>query len=601
MIALQRITARRRHMASSVLFGLSLLWTCSPVKVCTVFAIKVLEALLGPLLVWLSAKIIDRLAEQPFVLASWDALAWMVLLYIGLTLVVDALQPVSEMHKRLLTAKLQAHIDELLISKAMSIPDIAPFEKAGFHTKTRVIQYNEYFVTMWLTIISQTIGGLVVIAAGSIMIGTIAPWAPIVLLALVVPKLYWEAKLNNATFEGREEVQELRRRAEYYAGTPLRPETAGELKVFGLVPFFKERYLNTSRELLLTLSADQRKLALHQLLWSVLQSLAAGLIIIYLVGHALSGHFTAGDIFLFIGATIQLNEGMNELFAAFAIGPREARHLEKIRSFLYSENEMESGPCPPAVSVKEGFRLEGVRFRYDETKIVLDIPELIIPAGKVTVLVGENGSGKSTLVKLLLRFFDPNEGVVFYNGIPLCEYDIAAYRTQATAVFQDFVRYEMNLRDNIGLGNLAAVNEQRIIERAAKLGGVDEFIHKLGQKYDTQLGRLFGGRSLSGGEWQRIALSRAFMRKDIAGLLIMDEPSSALDVFMEEDVFQRMRDLMKNKTVVIVSHRLSTARHADYVVYMEQGRIMETGTHNQLLVNGVGYAELYNMQAQKYR
>ncbi|WP_167665998.1 ATP-binding cassette domain-containing protein [Paenibacillus pabuli] len=179
--------------------------------------------------------------------------------------------------------------------------------------------------------------------------------------------------------------------------------------------------------------------------------------------------------------------------------------------------------------------------------------------------------------------------------------NIAAYRTQATAVFQDFVRYEMNLGDNIGLGNLAAVNERRMIERAAKLGGVARFLHQLGQKYDTQLGRLFAGRSLSGGEWQRIALSRAFMREDVAALLILDEPSSALDVFMEEDVFQRMRDLMKNKTVVIVSHRLSTARHADYVVYMEQGRIMETGTHDQLLVNGAGYAELYNMQAQKYR
>lgn len=601
MIVLQRIVMRQQQMTSSILFGLSLLWTCSPYKVCTVFAIKVFEALLGPLLVWLSAKIIDRLTDHPFVLSSWDALTWMVLLYIGLTLALDALQPVSEMHKRLLTAKLQAHIDELLINKAISIPDISSFEKASFHTKTRVIQYNEYFVIMWITIISQTLGGLVVIIAGCLMIGTIAPWAPLFLLALVVPKLYWEARLNNATFEGREEVQELRRRAEYYASTPLMPETAGELKVFGLVPFFKERYLATSNELLRTLSADQRKLVLHQLLWSVLQSLAAGLIIIYLAGQAVSGSITPGDIFLFIGAVIQLNEGMNELFAAFAIGPREAKHLHNIRSFLNSENEMKSGSRPLPRTVKEGFRLEGVRFRYDETKVVLDIPELTIPAGKVTVLVGENGSGKSTLVKLLLRFFDPNEGAVFYNGISLKEYDIPSLRIQATAVFQDFVRYEMNLRDNIGLGHLASINEQAMIDRAAALGGVEPFLHKLDQQYETQLGRLFGGRNLSGGEWQRIALSRAFMREDHAGLLIMDEPSSALDVFMEEDVFQRMRGLMENKTVIIVSHRLSTARHADYVVYMENGKVTETGTHNQLIANGAGYAELYNMQAQKYR
>nr|MDH3083269.1 hypothetical protein [Bacillus subtilis] len=175
------------------------------------------------------------------------------------------------------------------------------------------------------------------------MIGTFAPWIPLLFLILAFPKLYWEAKLNNATFEGREEVQELRRRAEYYAGVPLIPETAGEIKMFNLVPFFKASYQNTALKLLNTISNDHRKLALYHLFWSVLQSLAAGLVLIYIVLQAPRGTFSVGDLLLFIGATVQFNEGVNELFAAFAIGARETRHLGNIYTFLNSKNTMETG------------------------------------------------------------------------------------------------------------------------------------------------------------------------------------------------------------------------------------------------------------------
>nr|WGD69747.1 hypothetical protein P5630_06230 [Bacillus subtilis] len=196
------------------------------------------------------------------------------------------------MQKRLLTAKLEAYVDELLIEKAISIPDTVAFEDSSFHAKTQIIRYNEYFVSMWLTIVSQTCGGIVMIGASGLMIGTFAPWIPLLFLILAFPKLYWEAKLNNATFEGREEVQEPRRRAEYYAGVPLIPETAGEIKMFNLVPFFKASYQNTALKLLNTISNDHRKLALYHLFGSVLQSLATGLVLIYIVLQA-----AAGDIF----------------------------------------------------------------------------------------------------------------------------------------------------------------------------------------------------------------------------------------------------------------------------------------------------------------
>ena len=586
--------------ASIIFYGLTLFWRCDPFKSAVLFLITLLGAMLGPLLVWLSAEVIDEIARAPFELSSWNTLVWASFAYIAFTLIVDALQPVAEMQKRLLTAKLEAYLDEMLMKKAISIPDIAAFEDASFHTNTQIIRYNEYFVTMWVSIVSQTFGGMVMIAASSLLIGMSAPWVPLLFLILAVPKLYWEAKLNNATFEGRKEVQELRRRAEYYAGVPLMSETAGEVKIYNLVPFFKSFYKNTSMELLHTLSNDQKKLALYQLFWSVLQSLAAGAVLIYIVHQAFHGGLSIGDVMLFIGAAVQFNEGINEMFAAFAIGARETRHLGNVHSFLNSNNSMENGETAPAAQKQKGFTCDQVEFSYDGTKTVLDIRKLDIPLNKTTVLVGENGSGKSTLVKLLLRYFDPNQGTISYNGLPLYKYDIEDYRSNAAAVFQDFLRYEMTLKYNIGLGDISSCSNLAKIKSASAFGGVDQFLHKLEDDYETELGRLFGGRNLSGGEWQRVAISRAFMRDESADILIFDEPSSALDVFIEEEIFDKLQKLTQGKTVIIVSHRLSTARFADHIVFLEKGRVAEAGTHQQLMKNQAQYAELYRLQAEKY-
>lgn len=353
-------------------------------------------------------------------------------------------------------------------------------------------------------------------------------------------------------------------------------------------------------KLLNTISNDHRKLALYHLFGSVLQSLAAGLVLIYIVLQALRGTFSVGDLLLFIGATVQFNEGVNELFAAFAIGARETRHLGNIYTFLNSKNTMETGDAALADHKTEGYALDSVSFTYDGSKTVLDIEKLDIPLNKTTVLVGENGSGKTTLIKLLLRYFDPNQGAIYYNGSPLKEYDIEDFRSNATAVFQDFLRYEMSLKLNIGLGEVSSRNDLTKIEKAALFGGVNLFLNKLENGYNTELGRLFGGRNLSGGEWQRVAISRAFMRDESADLFIFDEPSSALDVFIEEEIFDKLSRMTEGKTVIIVSHRLSTARFADHIIFLENGRVVETGTHDELISNQGQYAELYHLQAKKY-
>ncbi|SYX82420.1 ABC transporter [Paenibacillus alvei] len=565
-----------------------------------VLAVKLIESILGPLLVWLSAIIIDGLLQDYRVFAEHGHLFWIVLLFVLLTVLVDVLDPIVKMNKKLLTAQIQKHIDELLMEKANSFEDIAPFDDQNFYTKIKTIRHNDYVIELWLEMTSNTFGGFVQIIGGTILIWTVVPLAPVLFVLLALPRVFVEAKLNNVTFEGRAEVQELRRRANYYMSIPLNHELANEVKMYGLTPFFKEKYQSATRQLIRMLSGDQKKWTFHNMGWGAVEAIASGFVLIFIVKQAASGQVAVGELLLFIGALYQLREGINELFAVFAIGARELVNIRNMAQFLEIPSGGAVGTLPISNPVKEGFVLEQVTFGYKREHGVLNIDYLALPQGKVTVLVGENGAGKSTLVKLLLRLLRPESGTITYNGLPLDSYHIDAFRSNATAVFQDFVRYEATLKMNISIGHLGCSGDGDAIANAAVLGGADGIASKLPDRYDTELGRFFGGIPLSGGQWQRVAMSRAYMRDRSAQVLIFDEPTSALDPFMEHDVVNRLKQLGKKKTVIIVSHRLSTARQADYIVLLSKGKVLETGNHDTLMKRGGAYAELYHMQASKY-
>ncbi|MDF2084801.1 ABC transporter ATP-binding protein [Bacillus pseudomycoides] len=582
-------------------WGLKLIYQANPQRTTFVLIIKLLESLLGPILVWLSAKIIDGLLKNHQAFFEFGPIFWMVVIFVGLTIFIDLLAPIVEMNKKLLTAQIQKYIDELLINKANTFEDIAPFDDQNFYTKVKVVRYNEYFVTLWLEMTANTFGGIVQIIAGSILIWTVIPFVPFIFIILAFPKIFVEAKLNNVTFEGREEVQELRRRAEYYVSIPLNHELVNEVKMYNLTAFFKEKYKNVTNQLIKTLSHDQKKLTLHNIGWGFLEAIVSGLVLIIIVKKAVSGTIAIGDLLLFIGALFQIREGVNELFSVFAIGAREMVNVRNIATFISYETPKIAGTLSFPSNIQKGFRLENIRFSYQKGEDVLNIDRLVIPEGKVTVLVGENGSGKSTLVKLLLKLYEPISGTIYFNEQPLNAYDTNVIRMNSTAVFQDFVRYEMNLKSNIAVGDINHLDDMSLIQNSAHLGGADKLASQLPEDYETELGRFFGGINLSGGQWQRIAMARAFMKDESAKILIFDEPTSALDPFMEYEIFTRLKQLGNNKTVIIISHQLSTAKLADHVVLLQQGEVIEYGNHHALMEHGGVYAELYNMQAAKYR
>jgi ATP-binding cassette subfamily B protein len=329
---------------------------------------------------------------------------------------------------------------------------------------------------------------------------------------------------------------------------------------------------------------------------------------LYTVLLASIGHLQVGDIALYLGAVGQAQEAVLGFGWWFAYLSREQSQMRGLFDFLDGAQpaialpkEEQGAPAP--ARLEEGVELKEVHFHYpgaNQDAPVLQGVNARLPTGKTTALVGVNGAGKSTLVKLLTRMYDPTSGLILLDGRPLAHYDLPSLRSRMAVVYQDFARFALPLHENIAVGDLQKEPDMQRIGQAAHWSGADEIAAKLPQGYATELTRRFeGGVELSGGEWQKVALARSFLRD--ATLVILDEPASALDADSEYQLFQHFRKLVAGKTALLISHRLSTVRMADQILVLDNGRIVEAGSHADLMARGGHYASLYGMQADRYR
>jgi ATP-binding cassette subfamily B protein len=500
----------------------------------------------------------------------------------------------SELHSNTVSVELMAHAARL---------DLMHFESAEYQDRLERARRQAAGRNALLSQMFGQAQDMITVATLGAGLFIYAPWLILLLPLSFVPAIWGETRFNTfAYYISRWRTPE-RRELEYIRYIGASAETAKELKLFGLGNFLIARF----KQLAHTIYLENRTLSTQRAVWGALFSAISTLTYYgaygFIVWRTISGDFSIGDLAFLSGSFLRLNGLFQKILLGFTAIAGQSMYLDDLFSFFEIEPTILSPdtPKPFPQPIREGISFEDVGFRYPDTNDwAIRHLSFTLKAGETLALVGENGAGKTTIVKLLTRLYDPDEGRITIDGIDLKQFSVADIHAHIGVIFQDFIRYSLSARENIGVGRIEDQGDLERIEDAAERSLADAVIAKLPEGYDQQLGRLFKkGRDLSGGEWQKVAIARAYMRD--ADLIILDEPTAALDARAEAEVFSRFKSLSAGKTAVIISHRFSTVRMADRILVLENGAILESGSHEELLALRGRYAELFELQAAGYR
>jgi len=481
--------------------------------------------------------------------------------------------------------------------------DLYQFENPVFYDKLERARRQTAGRTVLL---SQTLAQIQdVITLLSLGIGLVVfnPWLILILIVAVIPSFLGETHFNERTYSLTRSWTPERRELDYLRYLGSSAETAKEVKVFGLENYLANRFKSLSDEYFLA----NRKIAISRAGWgyllSALGTLAYYFAYVFVLMQTLSGIITIGTMTFLSGSFQRMHGMLQSIMSRFSGIAENALYLQDLFDFFEIQPTIlanENGKTIP-VPILEGITFENVGFKYPDTELwALRNLSFSIKPGEKLALVGENGAGKTTLVKLLACLYKPSEGRILIDGIDLLDYQLSNLRANIGIIFQDYIRYEMTVSDNIAVGDINHFEDEIAIENAANMSMAHEVVAQLPNKFQQVLGKRFkDGTELSGGQWQKIALARAYMRN--AQLIVLDEPTSALDARAEHEVFKRFTGLIEGKMAVLISHRFSTVRMADRILFLEKGRLIEYGSHAELLNFDGKYAELFQLQAQGYQ
>jgi ATP-binding cassette subfamily B protein len=517
---------------------------------------------------------------------------------------------------------------ESILAKANSFIDLATFESAEFESKMdKAQQESNYRPMQMMRELTRLIRDSINLSANFFTFLFLEPVLCLLLIAFALPGLILETRHSQEVWAQSRWDNPNIRRLGFYKWTLTNKRTVGEVRIFSLGSFFLQRYRETYKAYLdghYKLRSAQWKKGLFL---GFIRILSESVTYCVLVLRTAFGAMTVGSFYLLSGMLSQITSGISNLIYSASSIYEHCLFMSNVFEFLDREPAMKA-PDPTWAfkapkPIKTGIEFRNVSFQYPgEERFVFEDLSFKLSTDKTVALVGENGAGKTTLVKLLARLYDPCAGEILIDGINLKEIDIESWREQLSVIFQEFAAYQLTAGENIGIGQVNFIDDENKIRSAAERGGADKFIEKLPKKFDTLLGKWFGieedASDLSGGEWQKIALSRVFMRvpgdelssadeaikKHInersAQLLILDEPTAALDAKAEHDMYMRFHELTEGKMTVLISHRFSTVKIADRILLLENGKICEDGTHDELMALNGSYANMYKLQAEKY-
>lgn len=583
--------------------AISLVWNTSRTLTILLATLTLVAGLLPTAIAYIGKLIVDAV-----VLAAQvgDGDISRPLLYVGLEAIAIAFLAGSQrgisICQSLLRVLLGQKVNVLILEKALTL-DLAQFEDSEFYDK--LTNARREASVRPLSLVSRTFSlvqnALSLITYGVLLVN-FSVWAVIVLILAALPAFIAETKFAGQAFRLFSWRAPETRQQHYIENLLAREDFATEIKLYQLGETLLERYRNLFDQLY----GEDRDLTLRRGFWGYILSLVSTaafyLAYAWIVVETVVGRISLGDMTMYLTVFRQGQSTFSNALTSIGGMYEDNLYLSNLYDFLEEEVPKTWGHATRGINPQDGIRFENVSFTYPgSSQPALKNISLHVKTGEKLAIVGENGSGKTTLIKLLTRLYTPESGRIFLDGLDLQEWDVDVLRQRIGVIFQNFVRYQFTVGENIGVGDVQYLEDKHRWQIAAEKGMAQPFIEKLPQSFKTQLGRWFkNGQELSGGQWQKIALSRAFMRTQ-ADILVLDEPTSAMDAQAEFDIFNHFRTLTQNQMVFLISHRFSTVRMADKIVVIEDGKVTEQGTHEELLQTDGRYAKLFYLQAAGYK
>jgi ATP-binding cassette subfamily B protein len=502
----------------------------------------------------------------------------------------------------LLRAQLGQRVNEMILEKALTL-ELRHFEDSEFYDK--LTRARREASTRPLSLVMRSFGlvqNFIALVSYAILLWQFSPWAVLVLVLAGLPSFIAEAKFSGDAFRLFRWRSPETRMQMYLETVLAREDHAKEVKLFGLGPLLLERYRAIFRKLF----REDRALTIRRDTWGFLLGLVSTAAFYaayaWIAVSAVRGEITLGQMTMYVLLFRQGQAAVTASLAAISGMYEDNLYLSTLYDYLDTPVDAPSGSAVAGLTPGDGVRFEQVSFTYPgaDEPAVSEV-SFHLPPGQSLALVGENGSGKTTLIKLLTRLYVPSAGRITLDGLDLADWSPTALRRRVAVIFQDFARYQLKVGENIGVGDVAHFEDEVRWREAAELATASPFVEDLPEGYQTQLGKWFkDGRELSGGQWQKIALARAFIREG-ADILVLDEPTAAMDARAEAQVFEQFRELARERMVILISHRFSTVRMADQILVIQGGRILERGSHEALMQLDGHYAHLFALQARGYR